>query len=232
MPNPSAPAATLARPAINDCWNKIGVQGDGSCPELAKYIHCHNCPVYSAAAGAFLDRDLPANHLAEWTVHFAREKTAPEQNTLSTVLFRLGAEWFALPVTAFKEISEMKTIHSLPHRRDEFVLGLVNFRGELLVCISLARMLGVGEGLEIKPESRQADRPYLLIISDGNSRSVFPVDEVGGVHHFPAKEMKEVPATVAGAPVTYTAGVLAWRDQTVGYLDAGLLFHTLGKNLS
>ena len=32
---------------LDDCWNRIGVRGDRSCPELARVIHCHNCPVFS-----------------------------------------------------------------------------------------------------------------------------------------------------------------------------------------
>jgi chemotaxis-related protein WspD len=232
MPDQAAAVSTEARPAINDCWNKIGVQGDGSCPELVRHIHCHNCPVYANAARTFLDRDLPQNYLDEWTRHFAREKTALELNTLSVVLFRIGAEWFALPVTVFKEISELKTIHSLPHRRNNLVLGLVNFRGELLICVSLAEALGLGAAPESNREHRHAVHPYLLIISDGGNRLVFPVDEVGGIQHFNLKEVKKVPATVAGARSTYTTGLLNWRDKTVGYLDAGLLFHTLGRSLS
>jgi len=109
MLDPSRSISTASSPAIKDCWNKIGVQGDGTCPELVKYIHCHNCPVYAAAARTFLDRDLPKNHLAEWTSHFAGEKQVLEQKNLSVVLFRITAEWFALPVTVFKEISELKT---------------------------------------------------------------------------------------------------------------------------
>ena len=42
----------FARAGLNDCWNKIGVRGDGSCPELARHVHCRNCPVYSASAAA------------------------------------------------------------------------------------------------------------------------------------------------------------------------------------
>ncbi len=142
------------------------------------------------------------------------------------------AGWFALPVTVFKEISELKAIHSLPHRRDHLVLGLVNFRGELLICVSLAGILGVGESPKIKTDSNSAVHPYLAIVSDGGNRLVFPVDEVGGIHHFHSKDIKKVPATVAGAHLTYTSGILEWRNQSVGYLDAELLFYTLGKSLS
>jgi Magnesium chelatase, subunit ChlI len=37
-----------------DCWNQIGVFGDGTCPELAKVIHCRNCPVYAAGGRSLL----------------------------------------------------------------------------------------------------------------------------------------------------------------------------------
>ena len=36
--------------AIDDCWNRIGIYGDKSCPVLPEHIHCRNCSVYSAAA--------------------------------------------------------------------------------------------------------------------------------------------------------------------------------------
>ncbi len=39
-------------PSVDDCWNRIGVRGDRSCPKLAEHIHCRNCPVHAAAASA------------------------------------------------------------------------------------------------------------------------------------------------------------------------------------
>ena len=42
--------------AIDDCWNRIGIHGDKSCPLLSEHIHCRNCAVYSAAATRLLDR--------------------------------------------------------------------------------------------------------------------------------------------------------------------------------
>ena len=46
-PDTSTP---FARAGLNDCWNKIGVRGDGSCPELKQHAHCRNCPVYASVA--------------------------------------------------------------------------------------------------------------------------------------------------------------------------------------
>src|SRR5258706_152676 len=40
--------AARAPPAIDACWNRIGVRGDGSCPELARHVHCRHCPAFGA----------------------------------------------------------------------------------------------------------------------------------------------------------------------------------------
>jgi len=223
--------APPSRAVLTDCWNKIGVQGDGSCPELLKYIHCRNCPVFSAAATALFERALPPGYLDEWTTHFAREKPVHEDKTLAVFLFRLGPEWFALPVAVLQEIMEVKTIHSLPHRRHALVLGLVNFRGELLVCVSLAEALGLSK-TEMKSDLSAAAHPYHLIVSQRGQRLVFPVDAVAGIQHFHPREVKKVPATVAGNRLTYTKGILAWEDKSVGWLDDELLLGNLGRSLS
>ena len=128
---------------IDTCWNRIGVHGDSSCPELQNFVHCRNCPVYSNAGVQLLDRPLPEQYRREWTEHFAQEKKAAEPAKGSALLFRLHTEWLALATQAFQEAAERRLIHSLPHRRSGLVLGLVNIRGELLICVSLSRLLGL-----------------------------------------------------------------------------------------
>jgi chemotaxis-related protein WspD len=217
---------------VRDCWKKIGVWGDGSCPELEKFVHCRNCPVYSDAAAEVLNGRAPDGYLAEWTAHFAREKTAVVRDNQSVLIFRLGAEWLALSTDAFQQVSELKTVHSLPHRRSNVVLGLVNIRGELVVCISLPRALKIDEAPVRKAEPGRAVRPFLLVLRHEGSRLAAPVDEIGGIHHFSAGEMKDLPATVDVALSTYARGILPWRERSVGWLDHALLFYSLNKSLS
>ena len=225
-------SAPFARAGLNDCWNKIGVRGDSSCPELERYVHCRNCPVYSASAAKLLDADLPAGHLDEWTGHFSREQQVAEAGTHSVVIFRIGAEWLALPTTVFKEVASVRAIHSLPHRRSGTVLGLANIRGVLLVCMSLGEVLGLEKVAETKQEKARALHRRLLVISREGSRLVFPVDEIHGIHRCPPSELKAVPATVAKATATYTKSVFAWQKKTVGCLDDQLLFYTLNRSLA
>src|SRR5947208_600171 len=119
---------------IDACWQKIGVDGDRSCPELPKAIHCRNCQVYSDAGLRLLNRPLPEEYRRESTAHFGREKILAPPARSSILLFRINAEWLALPTQAFQEVAEWRKVHSLPHRRQSVVLGLVNIRGELLIC--------------------------------------------------------------------------------------------------
>ncbi len=232
MSESASPVSPLARASLNDCWNKIGVWGNGSCPELAKCAHCRNCPVYSAAAVALLEAEPPAGYLDEWTSQFAQEKIVAAPDAHSVVIFRLGAEWLALPTAVFKEVAELRVIHTLPHRRGGAVLGLTNVRGELLVCVSLVEVLGLEKTAALPREKRPTERPRLVVISREGHRVGFPADEVHGIQHFPAHELQAVPATVARAAASYTRAILRWREQAVGCLDDQLLFSTLNRKLA
>jgi len=142
MTDPAVVAGLLDGTAINDCWNVIGVRGDGSCAELTQYVHCRNCPVYSAGAAMVLDASAPVDYLADRTVHFAAAPRVREGETRSVVIFRVASEWLALPTSVVVEVANLLPIHSLPHRPDGVVLGLASVRGELLVCVSLSRIIG------------------------------------------------------------------------------------------
>jgi chemotaxis-related protein WspD len=209
---------------IEGCWKAIGIYGDASCVQLLQHIHCRNCPVYASAAAQLLDVEPPVRYAQDWTEYVAAPKPRTQSETTSVVIFRVAAEWLALPSAAFKEIAADRLIHSLPHRRNGALLGVVNIRGELLVCTSLRHILGVENGLAA------AGVPRMLVIQEKGHRTVCPVDEVHGIERFDVQELKEVPATLAGAAVSYIKAVLFWRRRSVGVLDAELLFHALNRS--
>ena len=227
----SAPLSNGPAEEIYDCWSRIGVLGgDGSCVELEKFIHCRNCPVYSAAGAKLLDRALPIDYRQDWTEHFSRAKQIATPGRTSAVVFRIGTEWLALPTSVFQEVAERRAIHSLPHRRHGFVLGLINIRGELLVCVSLGRLLGLEKETKMEKPRTMYDR--LLVANWDSQRLTFPVEEVYGIHRFHLEELKDPPATIAKANPTYTRGLLPWQKRNVGFLDAELVFSTLNRSLT
>jgi chemotaxis-related protein WspD len=228
----AAPVRPLDHAGIYDCWNRIGVRGDGSCPELKQYVHCHNCPVYSAGAAELLDADAPASYVADRTAHFARPAQGVEGETRSVVIFRVASEWLALPTSVVIEVANLLPIHSLPHRPNGIVLGLASVRGELLVCVSLGQVVGAEPLAAVGHERRGTAYRRLLVIRQDTVRVVCPVDEVHGIHRFHPRELKDVPATVAKATITYSTALLPWQGHSVGTLDDQLLFYTLKRSLA
>jgi len=253
-PGESSPVLVNIDTPIDDCWNRIGVRGDGSCPRLAGYIHCRNCPVHDAAAARVLDREQSADAvigheaLHRQTAQSLSEYAAREADATSWLVFRIGDEWLGLPTTIFQQVAQLRPIHSLPHRRHRAVLGVVNVRGTLLVCASLARLFGIAsavgqDGRRPEQQSMQhgvdaRDLARLLVVEpagDVGERGnpiVFPVDAVDGVHRFARADFEPVPATIASMSASHAVAVTAWKGVTVGLLDAAKLFETLNRSLT
>lgn len=223
---------TTAPAPLNDCWKRIGVWGDGACPELEKFIHCRNCPVYSAAAVQSLDVVPPAGYAAEWSARLAKAQDESEAGKQSVVLFRMGIEWFALPTPAFSEVAEHRSVHSLPQRRKGLVLGIVNVRGALLVCVSLGRLLQVGHASDTEILTKHRAYGRLLVVRTDGGRLAFPVDEVHGIHHHAPQELLATPDRLDRASAAYLRGVLPWGDHLALCLDEQLLFYTLNKSFA
>src|SRR5437899_10088856 len=97
----SAPAANAE---FSRCWAEIGVYGNGTCHELEKFVHCRNCPEYSAGALELLNRKIPAEYRREVSQHLATAKRTANGPTISAVLFRLQTEWLALPTHSLQEV--------------------------------------------------------------------------------------------------------------------------------
>ena len=97
-----------------ECWNRLGVKGDRTCPQLAEAVHCRNCPVFAEAGQQLFNREPPPEYLEEWTRELAQDKAPPPTDTLSVIVFRIADEWLALDVRAMVEVVEQRTLHRIP----------------------------------------------------------------------------------------------------------------------
>jgi chemotaxis-related protein WspD len=209
-----------------DCWNRIGVHGDRSCPELPRVVHCHNCPVFEGAGRRFLEAPSPEGYLDEWTRRLAAPPEAPPGDELGVLVFRLGEEWLALPVQVLVEVTTPRPAHRVPHRGG-VLAGLVNIRGELHLCAHLDAVLGLGQ------DANDRGKPLgrLLVTAREGERWVFPVAEVDQVRRFPLSERTAVPATVGRSLARLSRGVFHHGGRSIGLLDDERLFQTLRARL-
>lgn len=237
----------------HNCWSHIGVQGDRTCSELEIVVHCQNCSVYSQAGRSLLDRPAPEGYVAEWTKVLAQ--TQAQQTDYSTIMsvaiFRLGQEWLALPASLFNQVLEPAPVHSLPHRSDRILRGIVNVRGQLLLCVSLHDLLSIPADPEFPVTSQMMSQntsphtnqlagatqlthrrkvgsyPRLVVMAKQRDTWAFEVDEFYGLHRCPSEQLRNAPAFSSQSLAGFTQSILPWHDQNVSYLDADCLFNAL-----
>ena len=146
------------------------------------------------------------------------------------LVFRLGDEWLSLPTSIFREVSAMRPVHRIPHRTNQIVCGLANVRGELLVYISLGRLLGIKKGKRYALDSIKGSfSERLLVIENEGQRFVFPVSEIYGIHRYRAGDLFEAPTTIANASASYIKGIFTLEHRHVGRLDEEVLFQALAR---
>ncbi len=94
-------------------------------------------PVRPSAAAAGYREELQAL--------VAAEPPKPARRTGSILLFQLGELRLALPARVAAAVAPVLHIAHIPHRSGTVLLGVVAFRGEILPCCSLARLLDVAQ---------------------------------------------------------------------------------------
>ena len=131
-------------PALNDCWNSIGVRGDRSCPLLKENVHCQNCPTFATAAQALLDRPPPEGYVVELTSLLSSSASAAnQQNSLSALVFEIGGQLLAIDTKAVVEVTGPHPVHRVAHRSGRVFSGIVNIHGQLELAASLSGLLQI-----------------------------------------------------------------------------------------
>ncbi|WAH57613.1 chemotaxis protein CheW [Pseudomonas silvicola] len=212
--------------AIDDCWNRIGIHGDKSCPLLADHIHCRNCQVYAAAAVRLLDR----YSLSRETLHGEVAQAPGQVASRSLVVFRLAEEWLALATRCLVEIAPVQPVHSLPHQRSRALQGVANVRGALVPSLSLAELLGVD--VSVSPATSARTVPRLLILAAAGGSVVVPVDEVDGIHRIELGELDKASQSAGQAGTRFTRSVLPFKGRSVRVLDETQLLEAVSRSLT
>jgi chemotaxis-related protein WspD len=210
------------------CWNRIGVQGDRTCPEIPKHVHCRNCHVYANAGSHLFNRQPPQEWLDANRARLAELDAPLESDTITVLVFRLSDECIAFDVRSVLEVAEPRYVHRVPHRTGGNMEGIVNIRGELELCVSLARLLNLDESPLVMGASKKS---RFLVTEHGRQRWVIPVDEVLGVHRLSRKQRTELPATLRRSSSRLSRHVYDWEGNYVCHLDADRLFASMQKGL-
>jgi len=208
------------------CWNRIGVwsEAETRCEKLVGLTHCRNCEVYRRAGREIFEREVSKNYLEYWSKIYAQHDRQDTDSYQSLIVFRLGSSWFALPSAALNEITRYRGLHHLPHRKQRFVMGLVNVRGRISLCYSLMELLGIEETPgEIKSPSGVLHVRRQLVLTINEEQYIFLVDEIAGVNRYSKSTLSRAPASGDVPDASLVTAVLDEPDKRIYVLDSQAL---------
>jgi chemotaxis-related protein WspD len=174
-----------------------------------------------------MNQQKPEEYIAQWELRLAREKAERKGGKTSIVLFRLGEQWLAFPTAYFREVVEPKTIRRIPHRTNDVLLGLVNIRGTLHLCVHLGRLLNLDtESCGTPSPISRATYARMVVIQKDGTAWAFRVDEIYSLHRIEGTDV--IPLLNEEKA---SRGILEWQGRTVDLLDENLLFQKLARTV-
>jgi len=119
----------------------------------------------------------------------AEGEVREDEKLIQLVVFNLGGEEYALPITEVKEIMKTGVITFVPNAPD-FIRGIINLRGKIVVVIDLEKRF------LIEREEKELERKHVIIIERGENTFGLMVDEVTEVLRLAEDDIKEAPEII------------------------------------
>ena len=167
------------------------------------------------------------DYITQWKARFAREKAERHDGKTSVVLFRMGRNWFGLATQIFREIAEPRPVRRIPHRTNSVLLGLMNVRGALHLCVNFQTLLKLDpqQMPEQTVQNLSAFRRIVVIEKEGNAWA-FQVDQIHSLYRVSASDV-----VAFSDPEKISRGIIEWQGKTVDLIDENLLFERLARSL-
>jgi purine-binding chemotaxis protein CheW len=144
----------------------------------------------------------------------ARESTDEETSDLiALLLFRIAEEWYAVRVSEVREIFQeyrMTTVPCVP----DYILGVVNVRGEILSVTDPARLMRLGSidtNAEVRP-------PAIVVIKDEVATALV-VDEIGDIAEVASESIEPPVSIIDRAQAEFIAGSVHVGESMVGLIS-------------
>jgi len=183
-------------------------------------------------AARLFERPAPPGYREEWARILAEPPEEAPRDVVPVIVFRVAAEWLALPCAVLREFIPRGMIHRVPHLHSEVLLGLTSVRGELSPAVSLRALLGMEAGTSGEERGPgESGRALMAVLVKDGEHYVAPVDEVSGFVRLTPEQVQPPPATVERGKAVHTRGVFELEGRRVALLDEELVFHDLKRRI-
>lgn len=140
---------------------------------------------------------------------------------IGLLLFRLAEEWYSVRVGNVREIFQEYKITPIPCVPD-YILGVVNIRGEIISVTDLAKLTGIGQ-LTVDPEKATA-----IVIQNEDAITAIAVDEIGEIVDVPSDNIEPPVSTIGKAQAEFVAGTVYLDHRLVGLVNVDRILEPIG----
>lgn len=138
-------------------------------------------------------------------------KTEAEKNVVELATFYIGDALCGMDILQIQEINKLMMMTKVPQAPD-FVLGILNLRGQIVTVIDLGKKLGMGE------TDRSLELRNVIVNSTGSSVGLL-VKKIGDVVAVDLINKEQPPANMSGIQGKYFTGVYKKDNALIGILD-------------
>ncbi len=134
-----------------------------------------------------------------------------ETSVLEIVTFRVGELFVGIDIRQVEEINRFVEVTSIPQAPD-YVLGVLNLRGNVVTVLDLRKMLG----LKTPPADRRSRN---VIVQDDGERVGLLVDSVADVLTIATRDIDPIPSNFDAIDARYLIGVCVLENELLLLLN-------------
>jgi purine-binding chemotaxis protein CheW len=138
-------------------------------------------------------------------------QTEIHSDTVELATFYVGEALCGMDILKVQEINKLIEMTRVP-QAPEYVLGILNLRGEIVTIIDL------GNKLSLK-STEMSDKTRNIIVNSNGEHIGLMVEKISDVVQADWEKVEAPPANIGGVQGKYFTGVFKTEDRLIGILD-------------
>ncbi len=137
--------------------------------------------------------------------------TAVNKNLVELATFLVGDALCGMNILKIQEINKLIDMTTVPQAPD-YVLGILNLRGQIITSIDLSKKLGLGV-------TNLSDDPRNIIVNSKGEHIGLLVKKISDVVQANTDKFEPPPANMGGIQGDFFTGVYKTENKLIGILD-------------
>lgn len=134
-----------------------------------------------------------------------------DKNIVELATFYVGNALCGMDILKVQEINKLMQMTKVP-QAPEYVLGILNLRGQIVTIIDLGKKLGLGE-TDLSQDPRN-----IIVNSEGGHVGLL-VRQISDVVEADMEKKEHAPANMGGIQGEFFTGVYKTENELIGILD-------------